>query len=279
MATVADLPASARKLLLTNPGGNGGWTCEYSAADGKQAASWLVPFADIQAFRTACLSKEEEIVITEEPPVTINRVVPLVCPWDSALHAIGISGRSLTNPAGQVDLDPWAPGAVPPWELVVLTVRFGVLPYSFTDRPFVSVRYGGRSNVITLPHGSLKFAGNDERIDAPLGLPCFCQDLVVTWHEVTDLAAALAVIEPLAGMVNDEDLTVRGRTYVEGSLHFPEFDAEEAISFGGSRKAQLSFPVRWRPRPTWLEGVRRDATVDAIDPEPLPTGNLDPLFG
>lgn len=273
MTTTADLPASAQPMA--NPAGNGAFHSRRTAISRDDYLSWMVLFSDLDTFYEVCFDRTETITISESPLTTITRVVPLQHPFSSKFYAIEAEGRAMSASDVYDSANPWANY----YEYCIVTVHFGILPYSFTDRPFVSIRRSGRSSVATLPIGNLKFAGNNELIDIPPGVPIFQEDLVVTWHEVTDLDGALATIEPLAGMVNSADVAIGSRTYPTNTLHFPEFDAEAAITWGGSRKASLTFPVRWRPRPTWMQAIRRDGTVDTITPAPLPTGDLNPLFG
>lgn len=274
MSTTADLPPSAAPAA--NPGGNGQFSSRRTSTTRDDYLSWFVKWSELDDFYEACFDTTEEIELAPgPPPITITRIVPMVCPFSDKIHALEAQVRAMTSSDiydGAAPYDDF-------YEWCVVTVHFGILPYSFTDRPFVSVRRSGRSSVVAAPIGNLKFVGNNELLDLAPGVPIFQEDFVVTWHEVTDLAGALGTIEPLAGMVNSSSVTAGGRTYATHTLHFPEFDAEEAISVGGSRKAQLSFPVRWRPRPTWLQAIRKDGTVDTITPALLQTGNLNPLFG
>lgn len=274
MSTVAHLPSSAEPLA--NPSGNGGCEFTYTPTDGRMSLSWIVPWADVQAFRIAALGREETIELAPgPPPVTITRVVPLQCPFDDHLWALGIRGRALTAS------DVYDAGT--PYEdfygHAVLTVDFGVLPYSFTDQPYLSVRYRGTNTGITLPNHVYKKAGGTERTTQDIVIPCFQEDFIVTKHEVANLDAELAVLKSLAGMCNSAAVTVDGQTYGVHELHLPEFDAEEGISIGGARKASLSYPVRWRPRPTWQQVQWQDGSIANLDPLPLLTGSFAPLFG
>lgn len=280
MSTILDLPASARAEptgLLTNPNGNGRNSFRYTSTDGEQVMRWLVPGSDVQAFRTAALFRREDIALPGGG--TMNRVVPLVCPLDDQLYALEVSGDSFSAATDEPDVDDWSYGAVNPWDLYIVTVKFGVLPYSFVDTPYISVRRTGRSTGITLPNHVYSRAGGTERTTQDIVIPCFQEEFIVTRHEVTDLDAELAIIEPLAGMCNDAAIALNGRSYPLHTLHFPEFDAELAISFGGSRKASISYPVRWRPRPTWQQVQWTDGSIANLNPLPLLTGNLGPLFG
>lgn len=271
MSTTADLPATAEPAA--NPAGAGRASSRRTTTERDDYLSWIVPHQDLDAFYTACFDKLETTDLGGG--VTSTRPVPLKHPFAASIYALEVQAQALTSSDIYDPANPYNDF----FGLWVATVHFGILPYSFTDRPYVSVRRSGRAGIIAAPVGTMKFAANNEVIDIPPGIPVFQEDFVVTWHEVTDLDAALATIEPLAGMVNSTAIALRTRTYAPGTIHFPEFDAEDAISFGGSRKAQLSFPVRWRPRPTWLQGIRKDGTPDTITPQVLLTGNLNPLFG
>lgn len=275
MSEVSALPPSAEPLA--NPLGNGAFTSRRDATTREDQLSWIVRFAELGAFYAACFDTEETIEVAPgPPPTTITRPVPLKHPFAPDIYALEANARALTASDIYNESDIWSDF----YEFCVVTVKFGVLPYSFAgDSPYISVRYSGRSTGITLPNHVYHRAGGTERTTQDIVVPCFQQEFVITRHEVTNLNEELGILKPLAGMCNATAITVDGQSYAQHTLHFPEFNAELAISFGGSRKASISYPVRWRPRPTWQQVQWSDGSIADLDPLPLVAGNIGPLFG
>ena len=151
-----------------------------------------------------------------------------------------------------------------PWGWAVVTVNFGWLPFG-TDgsQPYLSVRWRGSSNLITVPNTNSKFAGNNEIIDFDSGLMIGSVGVEVTLHQLINWGPSLATVMGLMGQVNSAAVTLDGFQFAAGQLLLPTFDADKSIATAGSPQQTLTVPLMYRGIP-WNSGVRSDGTVDAI---------------
>lgn len=268
MSVFEDLPPAA--VLLSGPNK---WRAQYGPLSGEQTASWLVPFEDVRAFVDVAFFTPETLTV---PGGKMTVVVPLRCRWDDRLYATDVQLESFSASTE----DPADPDAQD-WEQVVATVRFGVLPYSFDgDRPAVEIQIEGGVEQFTLPNYPYSFLGTMplEKIAQDIGIPVGSVRIGVTWHEIVDLPAALAVVAPLAGKVNTSAMTIRGLHCEPHTLHFQTFSSTETITVGGSYKARLSMTLAWRPSPHWNQAMKANGSYGLVDPQPLPDTDLGPLL-
>lgn len=278
MSTTADLPPSFfPDDPLSNVTGNGSWSADYDAQSGEQVVSWMGPFTDRLAFIEAALFKPETVTF---PGGDLTKVIPLQCPYDDRLYAIKVSMRALTVEEAE-DADPWRD--------IVATVRFGVLPYRVDgDTPLVQVRIRGKSKRITIPNFPYELIDESdafvERVAADIDRPIAEDYIDITYHGITDLAAAIAVLDPLRDKVNSETVTLPdiGRVCLPGTLHFSEMNAAKTINFGSTSKSELSISLAYRP----VEWNRYVASKDPhkgvflrANPRPIESADLNGIFG
>lgn len=257
MSTIADLPASWRKNLLTNFSGNGAFSLEYTATEGGGPLSWHGPFADFQAFRTAALFQAATITLTGGGSLT--KIVPLVHPFDDAFHAVRLSIRPFRGyDQGEQTTadDPWAVDADPPWPELLATVTFGVLPYATggdAAAPFLSIKQGSNPQRITIPNAPYELVDESdvfiESVAQDISVPIAEERLTFTWHGVTDLPAINTLTQPIIHTLNDATITLPdvGLVCDPGTLHVAGRDSAKTLTLGSIAKSEFSLTATWRP--------------------------------
>lgn len=278
-----DLPPSFDpRNPLTNPSGNGAWSAEYDldGAGNRQSLSWLGPFTEFEAFRNAALYRPETIALGTG---TITRNVPLVCPYDSLLHALRVHFRSLTSltpeEADELGLDIDAADA-PPYGRVIATVDFGVLPYGTGgSTPFVSIRKQSTPKRATIPNFAYTLVDDSnavvEALAQDVAVPVPEETFEITWHGLQTLAPFEAVVGPLVDRVNASSVTLPqvARACPAGTLYVAGTSGQQQIDTGNVAKAEASVTLIRRELP-WNRAIGSSGTPRWVAPSGTPTGRV-----
>jgi hypothetical protein len=273
MATTADLPVTA--ALMANPLGAGAYAGHVDALRREERMTWRVPHADFEAFIAAVLFKQETIG-------TLTRFVPLLHPYAAGLYALGIDFHAFSpNDEVDVDLDPY------PWKAIDCAVTFGPLPYTVEGaNPFLSIRGRANPKRITRPNTPYSIITDAdaflERVAQDITIPSGEIAIEITWHEIVDLPAALAIVVPLLDRTNSTPLSIPiiGLDAEAGTIHFQSTDFGLSVNTGANIKSTLGISLLYRDR-DWNRVV---ASKDPhkgdflrLDPPAFRTADLTPL--
>lgn len=253
--------------LLSNAEGPGQYNGGFDASGRADVLTFRVPFEDAEAFYAACVGTDTTVVVGG---VSVTRKIPLQCAWGSKLYARRVSYRGVGSDA--------AVSEARPYSHVDISVEFGPLGYDPTGAaPYLSIRYRGTSEQITVPGGGTYAFANGEKIDHDVGVWCGSVALEITRYQVPDLTAWLTLCASRKGKVNGDTVTLDGFTYPPKSLLYPTFDAAKTASTSGELQASATIVLLQRDI-LWTSGVRSDGVVDAITPAPYVTTTFMDMF-
>lgn len=206
---------------------------------------------------------------------TIQRVVPMVYPWNPRLYAIACTWR---NSNANADAAKRQCSNTAPFASRVYTVTFGTLPFipEASDQPFQSIECQSGFEVRTIPGMSLTFSGG-EKIDQDMGRIVGNEQIRITLFQIRDLDAFKAVARPLKGYINSVPLLIRKTLYPASTLLFIGYDTREVRTSLGSLNYEVGLNFLECNVP-FNSAVTSAGAVETYTPQTYPTADLSPLL-
>lgn len=274
--TVDDLPASFDpRNPLCNPQGNGAWSGRYTDQSGEQTVSWLGPFSGFRDFVNAALLRRETVEV--QPGTTVERLSPLVCPYDPDLIALEVIPRALTTEEAEEE-------DAAPWELVVATVRFGIVPYPQAgETPFVSISMNDTPKRTTIPNYAYTLVDDSdvfvEGLSQDVAIPVAEEEITVTWHGLTGLTEFSTATGPLVETVNSVEVTIPqlAITCPIGTLYVAGRSMGLTHLAGNLTRAEASVRLQRRALP-WNRAIGSGGTPRWISPRPFASASPAALW-